>query len=197
MPKIANHEERRRDVCEAAWTVIARDGLEATSLRAIAFELGMTTGVLMHYFKDREELISFAIEEIMNRVTIRIDQLLEGKEGFDRIEAMLLAGLPIDDKNQRGWKIWLAVTGASVGKANLLAQHQARYATIRNRLVKELKSLQKNGLVSKPLNINLEADAMVELTDGIGVGWFIDPDRYSAHRQKAAVRRHIDCLRTA
>jgi AcrR family transcriptional regulator len=179
------------EVCEATWIVIARDGLEATTLRSIAFELRMTTGVLMHYFRDRDDLLSFAIEEVMNRLEKRISQLMEGKTGAQRIESLLLGGLPIDEKNQRGWKIWLAVTGASVGKAAQLEQHRARYTRLRQRAVLELKALQKAGQLARGLSVTTEADTIVEITDGIGVGWFIDPARYTAARQRAAVKRYI------
>jgi AcrR family transcriptional regulator len=194
MPKIANHAERRKEVCEAVWEVIARDGLEATTLRAIALELGMTTGVLMHYFRDRDDLIEFAIEEVMNRLEASVDQHVVGKSGLPRLEALILAGLPIGTKAQRGWKIWLAITGASVGKAALLAQHQRRYAMLRQRVAKEIKLLKQSGVIAQDINVTAEADASIELTDGIGVGWFIDPERYTQSKQRAAVKRFIDRL---
>jgi AcrR family transcriptional regulator len=194
MPKIANHAERRKEVCEAVWEVIARDGLEATTLRAIALELGMTTGVLMHYFRDRDDLIEFAIEEVMNRLEASVDQQVAGKSGLPRLEALILAGLPISAKAQRGWKIWLAITGASVGRVSLLAQHQRRYAMLRQRVAKEIKSLKQNGVIAHDINVTAEADASIELTDGIGVGWFIDPERYTQGKQRTAVKRFIDRL---
>jgi AcrR family transcriptional regulator len=194
MPKIANHAERRKEVCEAVWEVIARDGLEATTLRAIALELGMTTGVLMHYFRDRDDLIEFAIEEVMNRLEASIDQEIAGKVGLARLESLILAGLPIGAKAQRGWKIWLAVTGASVGRTALLAQHQRRYSQLRQRAAKEIKALKQNGGITQAVNVTAEADALIELTDGIGVGWFIDPARYTQSKQRVAVKRFLNRL---
>jgi AcrR family transcriptional regulator len=194
MPKIANHAERRKEVCEAVWEVIARDGLEATTLRAIALELGMTTGVLMHYFRDRDDLIEFAIEEVMNRLEASVDQNIAGKSGLPRLEALILAGLPIGAKAQRGWKIWLAITGASVGRVALLAQHQRRYAMLRQRVAKEIRLLKQSGVIAQDINVTAEADASIELTDGIGVGWFIDSERYTQGKQRAAVKRFIDRL---
>jgi AcrR family transcriptional regulator len=48
---LKSQRDRRLDVSEAAWRVIAREGLDRTSLRAIAQELGCTTGVVTHYFR--------------------------------------------------------------------------------------------------------------------------------------------------
>ncbi len=194
MPRVANHDERRMEVCEAAWTVIARDGLESTTLRGIAHELGMTTGVLMHYFRDRDDLLSFAIDELMNRLDSRVEQLVLDKTGIPYLEAALLGGLPIDAKSQRGWKVWLAVTGASVGKPHLLEKQRVRYARQRERATATLKALQSQGLLDKRVNIVQEADTIVEMIDGIGIGWFIDPLRYTAERQTAIVQRYVESM---
>jgi AcrR family transcriptional regulator len=191
MPRVANHAERRKEVCEAVWEVVVRDGLEAATLRAIALELGMTTGVLMHYFRDREDLIGFAIEEVMNRLEASIEQELDGRIGVDRIERLLYAALPIEVKAQRGWKIWLAVTGASVGRPSLLAQHQRRYAALRQRTTRELRRLKQDGLLKDDVNITIEADTLTEFVDGMGVGWFVDPSRYTQSKQRAAVKKIV------
>lgn len=50
-------ERRRREVCDAARRVIARNGLEVTTLRDISREGGFTTGVLSHHFPDKKAII--------------------------------------------------------------------------------------------------------------------------------------------
>ena len=46
MPKEVDHNERREELLEAVWRVIARDGMEGTTIRGIAKESGWSTGVL-------------------------------------------------------------------------------------------------------------------------------------------------------
>ena len=65
--------DRRIEVSEAAWKVIVREGLDRTSIRAIARELDCTTGVVTHYFRDKQELILFAL----NQVTAKLQQVME------------------------------------------------------------------------------------------------------------------------
>src|SRR5262245_21785277 len=48
---------RYAEIVDATIRVIARDGLSGASLRSIAREIGYTTGVVMHYFKDKDELL--------------------------------------------------------------------------------------------------------------------------------------------
>ena len=56
-----SYDDRRIEVAKAAWQVIIREGLDRTSMRAIAQELGSSTGVVTHYFRDKEDLILFAL----------------------------------------------------------------------------------------------------------------------------------------
>jgi len=57
MPKIVDHEERRAEVLEATWRVIATRGLDAATVRQIAKEAGVSSGVLAHYFTDKDDIL--------------------------------------------------------------------------------------------------------------------------------------------
>ena len=46
VPRVVDHDERRRQIAEALLAVAARDGHEAVSSRAVAKELGVATGSL-------------------------------------------------------------------------------------------------------------------------------------------------------
>ena len=53
LPKIVDHEVRRQELVEAAWRVINRVGIDATTIREIAAESGYSTGSLAHYFREQ------------------------------------------------------------------------------------------------------------------------------------------------
>ncbi len=44
MPKLVDHDERRRSITAAAWRLIAARGIEAANMRDIATEAGYTNG---------------------------------------------------------------------------------------------------------------------------------------------------------
>ncbi|MGH3177968.1 MAG: TetR/AcrR family transcriptional regulator, partial [Streptosporangiaceae bacterium] len=50
MPKVVDHAARRAELVDAAWRVIAEEGLEAATMRRIAEAAGCTTGRVTHYF---------------------------------------------------------------------------------------------------------------------------------------------------
>jgi AcrR family transcriptional regulator len=52
---------RREQICRAAATVIAREGFAGTTMRMIAAEAGVSTGMINHYFVSREALLTQAL----------------------------------------------------------------------------------------------------------------------------------------
>ena len=191
-----SYDDRRIEVAKAAWQVIVREGLDRTSMRAIAQELGSSTGVVTHYFRDKEELTLFALEQVFKNVVEVMRTCAETQQGVDRIEQMIFAALPLEANDGDDWKVWLAFLGYSVGREHLVQEHRKRYDLLRQIIYQELADLQTAKLIRSDLDLTLEANALIALVDGIGSGIVICPDQFSADQQKYLVRRHINTLLT-
>ena len=72
MPKLVDHEERRRVLAGSIVAVAAREGLESASLRAVAKEAGMSMGAVQHYFTDREAMLGFVLAYVQEQRSDRI-----------------------------------------------------------------------------------------------------------------------------
>src|SRR5262245_17919424 len=109
MPKIVDHEERRRQLAEAVWRVIRREGVEAASIRTVAEESGWSTGALRHYFTTRSELLAFAMRLVTDRVTARVLTLAtRADQPRQAAERLLHEILPLDDERRAEAEVWLA-----------------------------------------------------------------------------------------
>jgi len=79
MPKLVDHDERRRLIADAVFRVTARDGLDAASLRHVATEAGVTAGMVQHYFPSKDAMLRYAMDEARvryeQRMTAAIDAL--------------------------------------------------------------------------------------------------------------------------
>lgn len=53
MPKIVDHDHKRKMIAETAWKIIETEGIEKASIRRIASEVGMSTRALRHYFSNK------------------------------------------------------------------------------------------------------------------------------------------------
>ena len=188
------YERRRVEVLEATWRAILRVGLDNVTIREIAAEMNATTGAVVHYFRTKDEVLLYALDHLITSMVAEVHRQLDGVTGMARLERILCASLPLDDEGEMGWRIWLAFLRASVGNAQLSAEHQRRYSFMREALSRELRALQQQGVVRKDLDPRLEADAMVALADGLGVGRVIDPQRFPPAEQRLLVSRHLQAF---
>jgi AcrR family transcriptional regulator len=192
-----SYDDRRIEVAKAAWQVIVREGLDRTSMRAIAQELGASTGVVTHYFRDKEALTLFALEQVFETVVEDMKACAQGQPGIDRLEQMIVAALPLDAIDRADWKVWVAFLGYSIGREPLVQEHRKRYDFLRQMICQELADLQTAQLIRADLDLTLEANALIALVDGIGTGVVICPEQFSATQQRYLVRRHIRYLRAS
>ncbi|WP_102192442.1 TetR/AcrR family transcriptional regulator [Microbacterium aurantiacum] len=100
MPRVVDHDERRRQIAEALLVVAARDGHESVTSRAVAKELGVATGALWHYFDGFDDVIRAAAAEVTRRTDERITAATQGLHGLARLEAMMREVLPIDERTR-------------------------------------------------------------------------------------------------
>ncbi|MFJ2550681.1 TetR/AcrR family transcriptional regulator [Microbacterium sp. NPDC087591] len=100
MPRIVDHDERRRQIAEALLAVAARDGHESVSSRAVAKELGVATGSLWHYFDGFDDVVRAAAAEVTRRTDARIAEATTGLRGLPRLHALMREVLPVDERTR-------------------------------------------------------------------------------------------------
>jgi TetR/AcrR family transcriptional regulator, transcriptional repressor of bet genes len=182
------HDARRELVAEATWAVIRRAGLSGASLREIAREAGCTTGVLTHYFRNKDELLLFTFSYAMRNVAGRMNAHVRGDAGaVERLLAVMSEALPMDEERRLEVLVYFGFLEAAMRDDDLAAEFGRRYDEW-SRLV--------SGLVAEHLGkrARREADAigalLLAVVDGIAVGAVTNPDRFPPAQQS-------DLLRTA
>lgn len=191
---MAKHEDRRLEVSEAAWRVIVREGLDRTSMRAIAQEMGCTTGVVTHYFRNKEELIRFALDQVGERLQIMMQSAIEAVTGTNRLVAMLSAFLPLDQERKDILKVWVAFLGYAVGREALMVEHQQSAAQLRDVIVQELNTLQSERLIRADVKPEIEANALLALVNGLSLDALIQASNLSPEQQQWFIQRHVNQL---
>ena len=186
--------DRRLEVAAAAWRVIVREGLERASMRAIAQEMSCTTGVVMHYFRNKEELILFALHQVTARLQAAMETAPVPVTGAERLIQRLLVFLPLDESRQHILRVWVAFLGYAVGQDTLMQQHQQSAAQLRDLMLQELMSLQAKGLLRTHINPAIEANALLALVNGISLDSLIQVNRLSREQQEGIIRRYVNGL---
>lgn len=183
--------DRVAEVVEATWRVIAREGLEGASLRNIARELGVTTGVLTHYFRDKEDLLGFVLASIFDGLEVSNRPLLEEGPDVQLTVEALLRILPSSPGRVDWWKVWLAFTVAALSRPGQAQAHADKYAELRRYWVNVMRRLKSAGFLKADIDPVIEAETLVCLVDGIGVQAVISPKALPARKQRALLRAYF------
>jgi AcrR family transcriptional regulator len=193
--KSSTSDDRRDQVAQATWRVIAREGLDRASMRAIAQELGCTTGVLTHYFRDKDALLDFAFTSIVSRLNVSPAQ--GAILNLDDVQAIMSAFLPTSADAKTWWRVWLSFTVAALSNEKQAASHAKLYAELRKFWTMAFTALQAHGRISKDLQPANEAETILCLVDGIGVQALISPRTLTARRQVELIEAYLDKLTPA
>ncbi|MEN2743657.1 TetR/AcrR family transcriptional regulator [Sinomonas halotolerans] len=97
MPKIVDHDQRRLELVDATWRVIAERGLDAATMRDIAAEAGFANGALKPYFASKDRLLDFAFEHVFAQTNRRMESATAGLSGRAALRAYCHEILPLDE----------------------------------------------------------------------------------------------------
>jgi TetR/AcrR family transcriptional regulator, transcriptional repressor of bet genes len=196
MPKVVDHEERRAELGAAVWRLAARDGLEAVTVRRVAEEAGFSTGAVVHYFADKEELLLFAFGTVADRVRARLANAAEHTtEPLELARTWLVEALPTDREHQAEVRVWFAFLGLALTRPALARVQRLTYRAWRGRVADLLREAQERGDVRADVDPSAAATALVALVDGLSIQATFEPRALSAARQAELVDRQLDALR--
>lgn len=119
MTRSIDLEERRRTVSEAAWRVLARDGLGALSVRNVAAAAGLPPSTVRYVFPTQAALREHAITLAFDRTRERIDAVPADVPARARAHRIVLELLPLDDERVLELEVYLALGTAALTDAEL------------------------------------------------------------------------------
>lgn len=174
MPAPTDHDARRRDVSEAVWRVLARSGFGGLTLRAVAAEMGASTGLLTHYFPSKDALIKHALVVAEERTATR-------PRHDGGLREALLDVLPLDAASRTMNRVWVSSWDAALGDAELQAAERARYKRWRTRLRPLVVEAQHRGELPAGRPDDLVA-MVAAFTHGLVVQALFDPRTFPRTR---------------
>lgn len=192
MPRLVDHEERRRQLTDATALEIERVGLGSVRLRDVARAAGWTTGTVTHYFPDKRALLLATFRSRTKLAHARFEAA--AAVGGSMVDAKLAAILPLDEEGLLNWKVWLAFWGAAVGDSGLAAEQRHRYETFRAGLEEAVQADQGAGRIAPDMDPAELARHLATLLDGIAVQVVFAPDMWPPEEQRRLVGRYLVAL---
>ncbi|WP_229075852.1 TetR/AcrR family transcriptional regulator [Actinoplanes sp. DH11] len=109
MPRLIDHGAREQAIADAAWRVLARDGILALSVRNVADEAGLATASLRRAFPTQDALRAFCLELTGRRIQARLDALPAGPDVRDHVRRCLEQLLPLDTERRTEMEVFLTL----------------------------------------------------------------------------------------
>lgn len=188
MPKIVDHNERKKLIAKATWNIISKEGLQGASVRSIAKEANLSLGAVRHYFNTQEELIEFALKLVEEQVSERINELtkqpLPPKEMTLKI---LMELIPIGDKIIE-MQVWLEYISYKIRKNELKSDNV--YEGIKNLMHK----LNDAGFLKEDIFLEEEIVHLHALVDGLALHILMGLVNFDEKRIEKLIERELDRL---
>jgi len=171
VPKLVDHEERRRQIAAALLRVAATRGLHGAGLREVATEAGLSVRLIQYYFGTKEQLLLYAARHLAIQLSDRVlARLRAAGDGGPRaiIEAILSEALPDDDDSRTFHVIWTSYLALSLTDTALDMGPLARDADVVEKVIAaQLRAAQAAGQAPPGLDVTLEATSLMALSAGL------------------------------
>ena len=186
-----DHDARRQDVARAVLCALGERGFANLTMRAVAAELGSSTGVLTHYFASKDELQVFALKALLDTVDQRARAV--AAPGMPTLRALLLGMLPLTGEAAVANRIWISSRDVVLADAQLTAAYAATYAHSRDRLEGAIRSAQAAGELDDVEPAELAA-GLHAVALGVSVQAVLEPAAFPPERQIALIDTYLQHL---
>lgn len=189
--KKGDHDARRVEIAEAACKVILRSGLERVGIADVAREMGCSTGVLMHYYASKAQMLLFAKNLLFDRAYERMKRIEPGGDASETLLAIARELLPLTPETIGRCRVLCAFTGLAVGNPPLIALQGKRDLRFSKLFADTIADLQSLGLISKKLDAAAEGQRMSAFIDGICSQAAMNPRSWPPSEVTAAMQSYI------
>ena len=193
VPKIVDQEEKRASIARAAYDVLSTEGIAGATMRRIAKAAGCSTGMLVHYFKGKQDVLLSAHEHASTDVRARMEACEREASGLSLLRALLMEVLPLDARRCGNWLIWISFWDESVADA-VRPEQDKRVLEWRGRLKRALDQAVDAGELPETVNVADETDTIAALLEGLAIQVVVHRRRIGARRQIQLVERHLTRL---
>lgn len=192
MPKVVDHNERRTRIAEALLRVAGERGLQAVSLRHVATEAGVTSGMVQHYFRTKDEMMTFAMEVVRERNEARLNAVVAdlGPEPAPRdlLRAFVAGVLPLDEARRADGRVALAFLAYTAVRPEAAAPLRADTSA----MLGFVADLIRAGRPRAGIDPEAAAVGLLALMEGLGV--HLLGDHYGPQAALAALDGYLNTI---
>ena len=160
MAVAVEHDKRRKKILEKALTIFMDDGFEDATFQKIADRCGITRTILYLYFKNKKEIFTYSIKQLLLSLEEKINLITSDKSlgSVEKITKVLFAIFKQMEQNRQLLSVILDYL-LHLSKSDVDTERRVRRRTLKLRhiLLSMLIEGMKTGELKKT-NIKLAAD---------------------------------------
>lgn len=195
MPKIIDHDQRRREIVEVAKGIILKGGFEAATMRSIAAEAGFANGALKHYFPGKESIVAATFETILAQISDGVlDAGAPQSSAEATLRAFLEATIPQDPEQIAASRVLLALWEYAMSNEQLADLYRGHLRAWRTALVARMEAARAEGAI-RDQDFGLLANEYISTAVGATVINLMYPDGDRIADYRAYIDRFLARLR--
>jgi AcrR family transcriptional regulator len=180
--RTADRSAQGEALSRAVWSVLAGQGLERLTVRAVAAAAGCTTGLVMHRFPNRQALLLHA-RQLLHEVTRARVEALEAEAPTPRaaLRAILHQGMALDEQTRQEAIVWMGFLAAAVADDRLIEEHRRNNRAWRER-IERLTAAAAPEWTGE--HVSAVALALIAMTEGVAAYAAADPAAFPPPEQE-------------
>lgn len=178
MPKVVDHQKMRTQLAEIVCWSITHNGLENTTLRELAKAAGCTTGLITHYFPNKNALLIAAIKYATSNQLTRMEKA--AKQNPLDLLSIFSRNLLLLEDDKIAMNVWLALWNQSSINTELAAVQREIH---REYLVFFQHTLTTASVVSDKETALAQSERLLAFINGISIQVLQDINHWPVDRQ--------------
>jgi AcrR family transcriptional regulator len=188
-------EERREQLIAAAARVIARSGYDAATVRDVAGEAGVSTGVIAYYFDGKDDLFAHVLRTASRAFRARLERARARAETpRERLLALAEAATPADDEGARAHALWIDFWARAARDPALAGLTVRLYDGWRSEIADAVRDGQRTGAFREDADPEAFARGYAAAADGLATHVVLHRGVVSADDMRTACAALVDAL---
>lgn len=176
------------------WRVVERDGAAAVSTRSVAAEAGYSKSNIRYYFDSQAALMGAAVEQIMAHAGSRLSTIDADSLDLAAATRWVMVTIPDSPARRRQTAIWLTLINHVETNPELKPILTRLNRGVRSAVAAFVVLLAEQGMVGRGRDLELEAERLHALIDGLSVQTMYDRSMMAPAAIRRIVAAHLEEL---
>ncbi len=175
MPRLVDHEQRRRHITSAVRRVVVAGGLAAVTFQTVAAEAGVSVRLVQYYFGTKRDFLLATHRSVMDdagaRFMRRWTALGPDATPREAIRTILTEVLPLDEQRREEAVVLGAFNTAAISGQGITAEETlAAPRALREVVADQLRRAQRLGRTGGGINPELDTELVLAAAGGLAQG---------------------------